>query len=119
MIRMRESLKTLSLVFGQIAFVVILLAVFLFGCAEPNRQIISRPLLAPPLDVETIFGEATIGEGRSKEAIKDIKVPALPHAGPLTLEDCLELAPKVSPALDSADQGYVGAMWSRWQSITN
>ncbi|MDR1308530.1 MAG: TolC family protein, partial [Deltaproteobacteria bacterium] len=27
-------------------------------------------------------------------------------------------APRVSPALDSADQEYLGAMWSRWQSIT-
>jgi outer membrane protein TolC len=95
------------------------MAAFLAGCADAARQTVGRPILAPPLEVETIFGEATIGEGRSKEAIASIRVPELPHEGPLTLEECLELAPKVSPSIDSADQEFVGAMWSRWSAITD
>jgi outer membrane protein len=97
----------------------ILAAAFLVGCADPVRHTVSRPLLAPPLEVETIYGEATLGEGRSKEAIDNITVPNLPHDGPLTLEDCLTLAPKVSSSIDSADQEFVGAMWNRWTAITN
>jgi outer membrane protein len=117
---MRESLKRLPWLFGRLVFGLIFLSVMLMaGCAEPVRQTIPRPIVAPPADPETIFGEATIGEGRSKEAAADIKVPNLPHDGPLTLEDCLNLAPKVSSSIDSADQGYVGAMWTRWRSITD
>ncbi|MDR2301619.1 MAG: TolC family protein [Deltaproteobacteria bacterium] len=95
------------------------LSALVIGCAEPVRQTISRPIVAPPLEVETIFGEATIGDDRSKQAAADIKVPNLPHDGPLTLDDCLNLAPRVSSSIDSADQGYVGAMWTRWRAITD
>jgi len=34
------------------------------------------------------------------------------------MEECLNLAQKVNPNLDSADQAHMGALWSRWQSIT-
>jgi hypothetical protein len=115
----RESLKTLTPVLGRIVFMLVFISALATGCAEPVRQTVNRPLVAPPVEPETIFGEATIGEGRSKEAIGAITVPELPHNGPLTLEECLKLAPTVSPSLDSADQEFVGAMWSRWQSITN
>ncbi|MDR1309217.1 MAG: hypothetical protein LBL95_04880, partial [Deltaproteobacteria bacterium] len=64
---MRESLKTLLL--GQAALPVLMLAVFLSGCADPVRQTVGRPFIAAPVDAETIFGDATIGEGRSLEAI--------------------------------------------------
>ncbi|MDR1657883.1 MAG: TolC family protein [Deltaproteobacteria bacterium] len=88
------------------------------GCADSVRHTIDRPFIDAPIDVDTIFGEATLGEGRSKEAIANIKNPELPQRT-LTLDDCLTLARKVSPAIDSADQAYMGAMWSRWQAITN
>jgi outer membrane protein len=95
------------------------MAVWLTGCAEPVRQVISKPFLAESPSPETIFGEATIGPRASKEAAASIEVPSLPHKGPLTLDDCLTLAQKVSPSMDSADQGYMGALWTRWQSITS
>jgi outer membrane protein TolC len=88
------------------------------GCADPYRHVIDRPFIEAPISADTIFGEATLGEGRSREAIGDIKTPDLPD-GPLTLEQCLEIARRVSPSLDSADQAYVGAMWTRWQAVTD
>ncbi|MDR0549782.1 MAG: TolC family protein [Deltaproteobacteria bacterium] len=91
----------------------------LTGCADPTRQVISKPFLVDSPSPETIFGEATIGPKASKEAIQTIAVPPPPHTGPLTLDECLEMAKKVSPSLDSADQGYMGALWSRWQAITD
>ncbi|MDR1297383.1 MAG: TolC family protein [Deltaproteobacteria bacterium] len=94
-------------------------AVILAGCADPVRQTAGRPFIAVPIEPSTIYGEATIGEGRSREAIDSLEVPGLPHSGPLTLEDCVELAARVNPNIDSTDQGYLGAMWSRWQAITD
>ena len=93
------------------------LGLLLAGCAEPVRQIVNRPFIDAPVSAETIFGEATIGDNRSMAAIENIKVPDLPSDGPLTLDECLTLAKKVSPSLDTADQAYLGAMWSRWQAI--
>jgi outer membrane protein len=90
-----------------------------FGCADPSRQVIAKPFLVDSPTPETIFGEATIGKNASQGAIQAISVPPLPHKGPLTLDECLELAKKVSPSLDTADQGYMGAMWSRWSAITD
>jgi outer membrane protein len=89
------------------------------GCAEPIRHTIGKPFLAEPPTPETIFGEATLGGNASQEAIKDIKAPSLPHAGALTLDECLTLAQRVSPSLDSAQQGEYGAMWSQWQAVAD
>jgi outer membrane protein TolC len=100
------------------ALAILAATMVLAGCAEPVRQTINRPFIDEPVSAETIFGEATIGDGRSREAIDNITIPDLPHDGALTLEECLTLAKKVSPSLDSADQAYLGAMWSRWQAIT-
>jgi outer membrane protein TolC len=100
------------------ASLVLALLLVLPGCAEPVRQVISRPVIDAPVSVDTIFGEATLGEGRSAEAIGQLAAPQTPN-GPLTLDQCLEIARKVSPAIDSADQGYAGAVWSRWKAITD
>jgi outer membrane protein len=104
---------------GVICLIAFLGGLALAGCADPTRQVISKPFLAESPSPETIFGEATIGPKASREAIQNIQVPPLPHQGPLTLDECLELAQKVSPSLDSADQGYVGALWNRWRAITD
>jgi outer membrane protein len=97
----------------------LLLGLALPGCAEPSRQVIAKPFLARSPSPETIFGEATFGPNASKEAIQDITVPSLPHKGALTLDECLELAQKVSPSIDTAEQSYVGALWERWRAITD
>ncbi|MDR1872405.1 MAG: TolC family protein [Deltaproteobacteria bacterium] len=106
---------------GSLGLLIILplVAWGLVGCADPTRQVIGKPYLVDSPTPATIFGEATIGPQASKEAIANIKVPDLPHKGPLTLDECLELAQKVSPTIDTADQGQLGALWSRWQSITD
>jgi outer membrane protein len=80
--------------------------------------VIAKPYLHEPPSAETIFGEATFGPDASPEAIAGIKAPPLPHSGPLSLDECLELARRVSPALDSAQQGQLGAVWGLWSSIT-
>ncbi|MDR1920181.1 MAG: TolC family protein [Candidatus Adiutrix sp.] len=92
----------------------LILAVLLAGCAEGARTRVALPPLAESPVPQTIFGEATLGGGRPGEAEK---APLAPRR-PLTLDECLALAKKVSPSLDSADQNYVGAMWDRWSSIT-
>ncbi|MDR3205364.1 MAG: TolC family protein [Deltaproteobacteria bacterium] len=102
-----------------VVLLAICLGLFLIGCAKTERQVIDRPFISELVEPSTIFGEATVGDNRSKEAIENIQIPELPHNRPLTLDECLELALKVSPAVDSADQGYLGAMWGRWQAITN
>jgi outer membrane protein TolC len=107
-----------SSVFRLFAFIILATVVLASGCTSQVRQTVKRPFIDEPVSVETIFGEATIGDDRSEQAIADIKVPDLPHEGALTLDECLALARKVSPALDTADQAYLGAMWSRWQAIT-
>ncbi|MDR1084408.1 MAG: TolC family protein [Deltaproteobacteria bacterium] len=106
-------------ILGSVFLGLSLSGLFLSGCADPARQVIGKPFMAESPSPETIFGEATIGDKASEEAISNIKVPPLPHRGPLTLDECLEIARKVSPSLDSAEQGYVGAMWTRWQAITD
>ncbi|MDR1608019.1 MAG: TolC family protein [Deltaproteobacteria bacterium] len=103
-------------VFG---LVLALLSLILTGCADPTRQVIGKPYLVDSPTPETIFGEATIGPNASKEAIQNIKAPPLPHKGPLTLDECLEIAQRVSPSIDTAQQGYVGALWGRWSAITD
>ncbi|MDR1546564.1 MAG: TolC family protein [Deltaproteobacteria bacterium] len=85
------------------------------GCAEPIRQTIDRPFIAEPVSPETVFGEATLGP-EADGKVKPVSAPA--DEGPLTLEQSLAMARLVSPSLDTADQGYAGAMWSRWQAIT-
>ncbi|MDR1044234.1 MAG: TolC family protein [Candidatus Adiutrix sp.] len=71
--------------------------------------------MAPSPVPQTIFGEATLLPDSDPQAPLD--VPAAPDRA-LTLEECLALANKVSPLLDSADQSQVGAMWTRWEAIT-
>ncbi|MDR2350257.1 MAG: TolC family protein [Deltaproteobacteria bacterium] len=93
-----------------------LLAVLAGGCAEPARHVIAKPYLAEPPSPETVFGEATLGEKASEDAIKSIEAPPLPHGGALSLDECLTIAQKVSPSVDSAQQGQYAAMWSQWQS---
>jgi hypothetical protein len=58
---------------------------------------------------QTIYGEATFGSGASDASIKNIQVPSLPGEGPYSLEECLSLALRVSPGLDSAEQAEYGA----------
>ncbi|MDR2613529.1 MAG: TolC family protein [Deltaproteobacteria bacterium] len=103
---------------ASLAATAALAALTLAGCAAAERHVISKPYLYDPPSAETIFGEATFGTGASKEAIAGIKPPPPPHSGPLSLDECLEIARRVSPSLDSAQQGELGAMWDRWSSIT-
>lgn len=85
------------------------------GCAEPNRTRIATPPLAQSPSPQTIFGEATLLPQSDPQA--PLEAPPTP-ATALSLEDCLALAKRVSPRLDSADQSHIGAMWSRWEAIT-
>lgn len=85
------------------------------GCADTNRAHISTPPAAESPSPATIFGEATLIPGNNPQA--DIVIPATPDRA-LSLDECLEMAQKVSPSLDSADQSRMGAMWTRWQAIT-
>ncbi|MDR2354537.1 MAG: TolC family protein [Deltaproteobacteria bacterium] len=82
------------------------------------RHTIPKPFLENPPAPETIFGEATLGSSASPAAINTIQAPPLPHTGSLSLDDCLTLALKVSPTLDSAQQQQLSAMWSEWQAKT-
>ena len=90
---------------------------FVAACADSTRQHISLPPVAESPSKETIFGEATIDS--SADLKKPIEAAVIDTGRPLSLEQCIELAKKVNPAMDSADQAYVGAMWTRWQSITD
>lgn len=85
------------------------------GCAESSRTRVAKPPLAESPSPQTIFGEATLLPGSDPKA--PLEVPATP-ARALSLEECLAMAKRVSPMLDSADQGHIGAMWSRWEAIT-
>ena len=91
------------------------LALVVPGCASNSRTHVSTPPLAESPSPQTVFGEATLLSGRDPAA--PIDIPALPDKS-LTLNECLEMALKVSPSLDSADQSHVGAMWTRWEAIT-
>ena len=91
------------------------LILFLPGCADSTRTRIAKPFAADSPSPETIFGEATLLPGGDPSAA--LEIPAVP-ARPLTLVECLAMAKRVSPLLDSADQSQVGAMWSRWEAIT-
>jgi outer membrane protein len=99
----------------------LLLLALLFGCADPNRHVIAKPFLVDSPSALTVFGDATSGPGASKGAIDSIpgSVPPLPHDGPLSLDECIELALRVSPSVDSAQQGQMSALWSRHQAVTN
>ena len=90
------------------------LALVTAGCADTASQKITLPPGADIPAPQTVFGEATLAGGDPAAP------PALPQIPdrPLTLEECLTIAQKVSPSLDSADQAQVGALWNRWQSIT-
>ena len=92
-----------------------LLAAVASGCADAARQKISSPLLGSVPEPQTIFGQATLTGAGDPEA-----PPAPPQVPdrPLTLEECLDMARKVSPGLDSADQAQLGALWNRWSAIT-
>lgn len=86
------------------------------GCADTARQHIASPPLAPSPAPETVFGEATLTPGA--KPTDTLVIPAAPNRA-LTLDDCMALAAKVSPSIDSAEQSQMGAMWTRWQAITN
>jgi outer membrane protein len=105
--------------FPLAVFLILIFAFLAGGCADPIRHTIAKPYLAQPPTPETIFGEATLGGRASAEAIQNIQAPPLPHKGALTLDECLTLAQRVSPSLDSAQQGQYGAMWSHWQSVAD
>ncbi len=85
------------------------------GCADTSRAKVSMPPLAPSPSPETVFGEATLMPGGQPDKV--IAIPPAPNR-PLTLDECLTMAARVSPSLDSADQSRIGAMWTRWQAIT-
>lgn len=90
---------------------------FLLGAGEaPLRVTVAAPNMDGAPVPETVYGEATLGAGASDEAIKGIKAPSPPEGGPWTLEECIALALKASPALDSAQQGEYGATWSLWEA---
>ncbi len=91
------------------------LIIVLPGCADSGRAKIAMPPLAHSPTPQTVFGEATLLPGSDPDAFIDI--PATPDR-PLTLNECLEMAIRVSPDIDSADQSQVGAMWTRWEAIT-
>ncbi|MDR2934849.1 MAG: TolC family protein [Candidatus Adiutrix sp.] len=92
-----------------------LLAALAAGCADAARQKIALPPLGAAPAPQTIFGQATLtGDGDPAAPPAPPQVPDRP----LTLDECLAIAQKVSPGLDSADQAHLGALWSRWQSIT-
>ena len=84
------------------------------GCADTTRHAISSPPAASVPAPQTVFGQATLAGGNPAEAPAPPRIPDRA----LTLEECLEIAQKVSPSLDSADQAQAGALWSRWQAIT-
>jgi outer membrane protein len=81
--------------------------------------VITKPYLVDSPSIMTVFGEATIGPEASEEKISSISVPPLPHDGPLSLDECIEAALRVSPSLDSAQQGQMSSLWSRHQAITS
>jgi outer membrane protein len=91
------------------------LAALVTGCADAARQKIALPPLAAAPEPQTVFGQATLTGAGDPSA--PLELPLVPDR-PLTLEDCLAIAEKVNPNLDSADQARMGALWSRWQSIT-
>ena len=90
-------------------------AILLSGCADSARTRIAKPLMAQSPAPQTIFGEATLSAGGDPAAPLDI--PLTPDRA-LSLDECIAMAKRVSPSLDSADQGYVGSMWKRWEAIT-
>jgi len=85
------------------------------GCADTSRTHIATPPVAESPSPATIFGEATLVPGNNPKA--DLQIPVTPDRA-MTLNECLELAQRVSPDIDSADQSRMGAMWTRWQAIT-
>jgi len=92
-----------------------LLAVLVTGCAEAGRHKIALPPLVPTPEPMTVFGQATLtGVG---DPSAPLELPEIPDR-PLTLDECLALAKKVNPNLDSADQARLGALWKRWGAIT-
>ncbi|MCL2028991.1 MAG: TolC family protein, partial [Deltaproteobacteria bacterium] len=93
----------------------VVLAVLAVGCADAARQKIARPPLAPAPEPQTVFGQATLTDSGDPAALPPL--PQVPDR-PLNLDDCLEIAQKVNPYLDSADQAHMGALWDRWQAIT-
>ncbi|MDR2199376.1 MAG: TolC family protein [Deltaproteobacteria bacterium] len=98
----------------------ILAALFLAaGCADADRHVVAKPFLVDSPSALTIFGEATLGDEATGAKTSQIIPPPPPHDGPLSLEECIEAALRVSPSLDSAQQNQMGALWSRHQAVTN
>jgi len=97
------------------AFLGLGMIIVLPGCADNGRTRIGLPPMAQAPSPQTVFGEATLLPDSDPNAPLDI--PATPDRA-LTLEECLALAKRVSPTLDSADQSHIGAMWTRWEAIT-
>ena len=93
----------------------VILAALATGCADAARHKIALPPLASSPEPMTVFGQVTLAGAGDPAAPPDL--PQVPDR-PLTLEECLVIAEKVNPALDSADQARVGALWDRWKSIT-
>lgn len=91
------------------------LALNLPGCAESGRVKVAGPPMAVSPSPQTIFGEATLLPDSDPGA--PLNVPPSPDR-PLSLDDCLAMAKRVSPLMDSADQSHIGAMWTRWEAIT-
>ncbi|MDR2405664.1 MAG: TolC family protein [Deltaproteobacteria bacterium] len=95
-----------------------LFMLLLLGCTEPVRHTIAKPFLVDSPNALTIFGDASLGPDASEEKIKNITVPPLPHSGDLGLDECIDLALRVSPSLDKAQLGQMSSLWSRHQAIT-
>ncbi|MDL2260557.1 TolC family protein [Deltaproteobacteria bacterium OttesenSCG-928-K17] len=92
------------------------LVIFLSACASPTRTKIAAPPVGDAPRPDTVFGEATLLPGGDPKG--EIPIP-ITEDRPLTLEECLTLARRVSPAIDSADQSIAGAQWSQWQAVTS
>ncbi len=86
------------------------------GCAEPTRTKISAAPLATKAEPQTVFGDVTLKSNSNPQA--DLELPVPPERA-LTLNECIAIAKRVSPNLDSADQNQISAQWSRWQAVTN
>lgn len=105
------SLPKMGLCLAGLSLTLILMP----GCADSSRTKIVLPPMAASPAPQTIFGEATLLPGGDPTAVA--AAPLAPSRS-LTLNECLAMAKRVNPTLDSADQSQVGAMWTRWQAIT-
>ncbi len=106
--------------FPKLPLLLVILILFtalgLTSCADISRQKITLPPVTDPPIPQTVFGEATLTTGNNSNPA--LNFPKVPDDRPLTLDECLNIAQRVSPSLDSVDQAQMKAMWNRWQSIT-